>query len=229
MQYMGSKRIISRHILPIMLENRQRGQWWVEPFVGGANMIDKVTGPRIGNDSHQFLIALLAAVRDGYIPPEIVDRELYYDIKSNQNKYPPELVGFVGFLCSFGGKWWGGFAANAAKRNYARSGSRALSKQAKSLSDVVFRHGDYAHMAIPDNSIIYCDPPYQGTTGYKDKFDHAAFWEWCRQKARDGHDVFVSEYSAPKDFICIKEVEFETRINKNKPQARTERLFKYNL
>ena len=61
MQYMGSKDRIAKHILPIMLAERKPDQWWVEPFVGGANMIDKVEGNRIGNDSHEFLIALLVA------------------------------------------------------------------------------------------------------------------------------------------------------------------------
>ena len=60
---MGSKNRIAKHILPIMLEHRKEGQYWVEPFVGGANMIDKVEGLRIGNDSHVYLIALLKALQ----------------------------------------------------------------------------------------------------------------------------------------------------------------------
>ena len=43
MKYMGSKNRVAKEILPIML--KERGQrTWVEPFVGGANMIDKVDG-----------------------------------------------------------------------------------------------------------------------------------------------------------------------------------------
>lgn len=106
MQYMGSKNRIAKHILPIMLAERKPDQWWVEPFVGGANMIDKIVGNRIGNDSHEFLIALLVALRDGYIPPTYISKELYYAVKSKPQEYPKELVGFIGFLCSFGGKWW---------------------------------------------------------------------------------------------------------------------------
>ena len=67
MQYMGSKNRIAKHILPIMLAERKPDQWWVEPFVGGANMIDKFEGNRIGNDSHEFLIALLVALRKSCI------------------------------------------------------------------------------------------------------------------------------------------------------------------
>jgi len=44
MKYMGSKNRIAKHLLPIMLAERKPDQWWVEPFVGGANMIDKVEG-----------------------------------------------------------------------------------------------------------------------------------------------------------------------------------------
>ena len=40
MKYMGSKNRIAKYILPIMLESRAEGMTWVEPFVGGANMID---------------------------------------------------------------------------------------------------------------------------------------------------------------------------------------------
>ena len=44
MKYMGSKNRIAKFVLPIMIkEANEKGiTTWVEPFVGGANMIDKV-------------------------------------------------------------------------------------------------------------------------------------------------------------------------------------------
>lgn len=69
MKYMGSKNRIAKHILPIILQDRKDGQWYVEPFVGGANMIDKVEGNRIGNDIHSYLIALHKAIQLGWKPP----------------------------------------------------------------------------------------------------------------------------------------------------------------
>ena len=42
MKYMGSKRRYARELLPIILEGRQNSQHYVEPFVGGFKMIDKV-------------------------------------------------------------------------------------------------------------------------------------------------------------------------------------------
>ena len=229
MQYMGSKNRIARYLLPTILIERKPEQWWVEPFVGGANMIDKVGGKRIGNDSHRYLIALHQALQTGWVPPTEISKELYYDVKKNQKKYSDEVIGFVGFLCSFGGKWWGGYAKNNKGDNYAERGSRVLVKQAEKLKDVVFVCGNYLTMQIPPNSLIYCDPPYEGTTCYKDDFDHGIFWEWCRTKVKEGHVVFVSEYNAPDDFECVKIVQHKTILDKNSQYKRTEKLFRYKV
>ena len=227
MQYMGSKNKIAKHLLPVMLAERKPNQVWVEPFVGGANMIDKVDGWRIGNDNHKYLIALLSAVQNGWVPPTEVSRELYYDVKEYPGNYSGELVGFVGFLCSFGGKWWGGYAKNNDGRNYAAVASRHMVKQAKHLIGIEFVFGRYLDMEIPDNSLIYCDPPYANTTEYKSNFDHDVFWQWCRDLASDCHTVFVSEYYAPEDFECVKIVDHETRMDRSFISKRVEKLFVY--
>ena len=228
MQYMGSKNRIAKHILPTMLEYRKEGQFWVEPFVGGANMIDKVTGNRIGADIHNYLIALLQALQAGYVPPTEVSKEQYYDIKSSPEKYSPELVGFVGFLCSFGGKWWGGYAKDSRGDNYAERGSRVLTKQALKLKSINFVSCGYKNLIIPTNSLIYCDPPYEGTTKYRDNFNHLEFWQWCRDKVKEGHTVFISEYNAPNDFTCLKELEHKIILNKNSQyKKRVDKLFTY--
>jgi DNA adenine methylase len=195
--------------------------------VGGANMIDKVQGKRMGNDSHEFLIALLGALRDGYVPPTDISKELYYAIKLNPQEYAKELVGFVGFLCSFGGKWWGGYAFNKKGDNYAERGSRCLVKQAKFFDGIVFKSGSYLDLEIPKNSLIYCDPPYANTCKYKDDFNHDIFWDWCRTQTKKGHTVFISEYSAPNDFVCVREVQHKTILDKNSQYPRTEKLFRY--
>jgi DNA adenine methylase len=229
MQYMGSKRRLAKHLLPIMLAERTPDQWWVEAFVGGANMIEKVGGPRIGNDNHEYLIALLTAARDGYVPPTDISEELYRSIKNNPAGYPKELVGFVGFVCSFGGKWWAGYARNARGDNYAKSGSNSLCKQALKLDGVNFTCGSYLDLVIPPNSLIYCDPPYDGTTTYSTKaFDHEEFWQWCRVKTGQGHTVFISEYNAPDDFECVLKVELYAQLDRyNNKATKIERLFRH--
>ena len=226
MQYMGSKNKIAKYILPVMLAKRKLNQWWVEPFVGGANIIDKVEGKRIGNDNHVYLVALLKALQRGWIPPTDISKDLYYSVKNFPEDYTDELVGFIGFLCSFGSKWWGGYAFNSKGQNYAESGSRALVKQASRFEGIIFQCNNYLDMKIPENSIIYCDPPYTNTTKYHSAFNHTEFWWWCRGKVKEGHTVFVSEYTAPDDFRCIKEIVHKTILDKNSQYPRVEKLFK---
>ena len=68
MIYMGSKRRIAKHILPIMLAAAsERGiTRWVEPFVGGGNSIDKVPQDfeRIGYDINEHAIMAMLDIRD---------------------------------------------------------------------------------------------------------------------------------------------------------------------
>src|SRR5665811_413022 len=88
--------------------------------------------------------------------------------------------------------------------NHQTESRNGVIKQLPKIKDVDFVHCSYQDLEIPPNSLIYCDPPYEGTTAYKDGFNHVAFWQWCRDKANEGHIVFVSEYNAPKDFYCLK-------------------------
>jgi DNA adenine methylase len=213
--YLGSKNRIASRLLPVMLRERKPNQWWVEPFVGGANMIDKVRGNRIGNDINKYLIALLKAVQCGWAPPIEVSRDMYYDVKNNPGSYSDELVGFVGFLCSYGGKWWGGYAFDSAGTNYAVQRGRSLVKQSSNIKGIQFNCGSYLDMHIPLNSLVYCDPPYAGTTKYNSDIDHGEFWQWCRELAYEGHTVFVSERNAPADFDLIMSVGYGTKMIKS--------------
>lgn len=230
---MGSKNRIAKHILPIMLKDRKEGQYWVEPFVGGANMIDKVTGNRIGADFNPYLIEALKLIRDNPKSiPEVITESEY---KAAQSEKPlTGIVGFIGFAMSFGGKWFGGYRRDKAgtqgcienmKTQTRRSRDNAI-KQSVLIKGVELIHSSYAELEIPHNSIIYCDPPYEGTTGYKDKFNHAEFWQWCRDKSKEGHTVFISEYKAPDDFECVWQQELNVSVAKDGKQKKAiEKLF----
>lgn len=212
-----------------MLENRN-GRTWVEPFVGGANMIDKVEGNRIGADFNEYVISLFTGIQNGFIPPNEVSEEEYKQARLNREVTP--LVSFIGFGCSYSGKWFGGYArGNTNKgipRNYCLESKKNILKQAENLKDVKFIHSSYQDLEIPPNSLIYCDPPYKGTTKYKDGFIHADFWEWCRNKIKEGHQVYISEYNAPKDFKCIWEKEVNSSLTKDTGSKKaTEKLFVY--
>lgn len=233
MKYVGSKNRHANQILPIILNDRQ-GRWFVEPFCGGLNLIDKVDGDRIGNDIHPYLIEMFKAVQNGWTPPDYVSEELYKNVKLNQLDYPPELVGFIGFGCSFSGKWFGGYArgnnSNGTPRNYCLESKKNILAQRPGVQDVLLFNLDYRVMSMPDNCIIYCDPPYSDTQGYGgEKFNHNEFWNWCRIKSNEGHKVYVSEYKAPKDFVELWSKSVYNTLDKDTGSKQgIERLFTYN-
>jgi DNA adenine methylase len=235
MKYMGSKARHAKEILSVVFSEANRIQAgmtnWVEPFVGGANMIDKVpvAFARIGNDINEELIALFREVQRGFVPPDEVSEEVYNDVRLNPNKYEPAFRAFVAIGCSYSGKWFGGYARgnanNGSPRNYCLESKKNL--LAQNIKGIVFTSGDYRTMDIPPLSIIYCDPPYTGTTKYKNGFDHVAFWEWCEQKNSEGHLVFVSEYTAPEGWVCVWEKNVNNSLTKETGSKQgIERLFR---
>jgi len=234
MKYMGSKNRIAKYLLPIILKDRKAGQWYVEPFVGGANMIDKVDGNRIGADSNHYLIAFLKSLQNGFKPPKNIDLQLYNHIRDNKDMYKDCVVGCVGFCFTYAAKWFGGFIGNSndvvcVGRDRLRESYRSVEKARKQVVGINLVHSSYDDLEIPENSIIYCDPPYANTTKYKDDFDHAKFWQWCRNMANAGHKVFVSEYNAPDDFECLWQKEINSSLTKDTGSKKgIEKLFTYN-
>ena len=109
---MGSKNRIAKFVLPIMIkEANEKGiTTWVEPFVGGANMIDKVPNnfQRIGIDYNAHTIEALIAIRDlvDKLPNE-VSLENYNSLKGTE---PNPITSLIRFGASFGGKFENGYA-----------------------------------------------------------------------------------------------------------------------
>ena len=235
MKYMGSKARHAKEILPIILADRKPGQWYVEPFVGGANVIDKVDGNRIGADANPYLMAVWQGIADGWCPPEFVSEDDY--AAARNAKLADAYTGYIGFAFSFGGKFFGGYRRDKAgsagcmenMKTQSRRSYESLEKQAEALQGVDFRCCPYDQLDIPPESIIYCDPPYDGTTGYKTgAFDHAAFWVWCERKVAEGHSVFVSEYSAPDGWECVWEKRVNNTLVKNTGSKQgVEKLFRF--
>lgn len=229
MKYMGSKNRHAKELLPIILKNRKPNQWYVEPFVGGANMIDKVDGKRIGSDIHDYLIFMWQAVSKGWMPPVNITEEMYNDIRLNKDRYPEELVGYVGFACSYSGKWFGGWCRDGeGKRDYTLEAFKNAQKQFPLLKNVLFFNKSYDEYDFKEPVILYCDKPYEGTTKYRDDFDHSKFWQWCRDMFKKGHQVFISEYNAPDDFKCVWSKEVNNSLTKNTGSKKgIEKLFIY--
>lgn len=169
---------------------------------------------KILNDRHKYLIAMLQGVQNGYNLPESITPEEYRYIRDHKDE-DPALAGFVGFGCSFGGKWFGGYARNASGTNYALQSKRSLLKDMATLQDAHFVCEDYRRVCIPPGAVIYADPPYNNTTGYSgERFDSSEFWRAMRLLADTGHTVFVSEQEAPPGIECIWEKPFTRTLDR---------------
>ena len=116
MKYMGSKSRIAKEIIPILQNyiDKCNIDTYLEPFVGGANIIDKIQCKnKIGTDLNQYLIALLNRVKERKDLYQEVPRDLYNDVRKNLHtgKYEDWELGNIGFLASYNGRFFdGGFA-----------------------------------------------------------------------------------------------------------------------
>jgi DNA adenine methylase len=155
--------------------------------------------------------------------------EAYLMLQSRRLDVDDPLVCFAGFCCSWGGKWFGGLArGHKRQREPIRAAAVTLMKRVGATRGVIFHHCSYLEIEPFPGTTIYCDPPYEGTThGYPTPpFDHIQFWDWCRQQARRGCTVLVSEFGAPDDVECVWEMDRATLTRNHTSDRVLERLFR---
>lgn len=241
---MGSKSRIAKYIVPILQKyiDDNNIKKYVEPFVGGANVIDKIKcDEKYGSDYNKYLIALLQRIRNKEPLLDEVSREIYSDVRSNKDtgKYEDWLVGNVGFLASYNGRWFDGGYAQAGYektktggkyRDYYQEAKRNILEQADKIQDTSFIHNDYRDWKDLNNCLIYCDPPYQGTKQYDNakNFDYEEFWNIIREWSKN-NIVLVSEQNAPNDFKCIWKQEVSRSIKATDKSKSVEKLFIHNI
>ena len=243
MQYMGSKNRISKYIVPIIqsyISSNIKG--YIEPFMGGCNVIDKIQcNKRIGIDIHKQLIELLKYARD-YSDLLLlhISEEEYNNVKNNKDNYEDWYLGLVGFCATFGAKYFGGYARGFKEdkitpRDLQNEAIRNLKKQATNLKDIKFYNCSFLDLPKDkiNNCVIYCDPPYRGTTKYKtEEFPYEEFYQWCRDMS-ENNTVLISEYNMPNDFTCIWQKETKVNFDSNRTSndnknKRIEKLYIYS-
>lgn len=228
MQYFGGKAKIAKYIVPYLEGVRKENQIFVEPFVGGANIVSQMSGKRKAYDFNEYLIEMYKGVQNGYELPDSLTEEEYKYIREHKDE-DKVLTGFVGFGCSFAGKWFGGYARNKQNHNYCKASKNSLMKKMSTMIDVEFDWRDYKSLFLK-GCLIYCDPPYANTTKYTGvpDFDSEEFWNIMRAWSKD-NDVYISEYEAPDDFVSVLEIPTKTNIRDKSDNVccRVEKLFKY--
>jgi DNA adenine methylase len=182
-------------------------------------------GERSAYDIHPQLIRMYQAVQCGWEPPTHVSEDDYQ--KARDGLLAPHEQAFIGFGCSFSGKWFGGYA-RSGNRNYASNARNSLRKKAARFKGVVFECLSYKDLC-PIDCLVYCDPPYEKTTKYSTGvFDYSEFWERMRLWSRF-NTVLVSSYVAPEDFAVVASFPTKTDMHTSSgKEPRTEKLFSYS-
>lgn len=230
MKYMGSKSRLAKDIVPIInnLIKNNDITTYIEPFVGGANVIEHIwCDEKIGYDNNEYLIELLSYVSKNGMKdlPRLITREHYSDVRSSFNnkdgRYEKYYIGYIGFVASYNGRFFdGGYSGHEVMekgkeipRDFIRQTIQNLESQIGSIDDVTFIYSDFNDLKDLNNTLIYCDPPYKDTKQYmtsKD-FPYEKFYDWCREMSKN-NIVLISEYNMPDDFECIWEKSLKTNM-----------------
>ncbi len=224
MHYQGGKARLGRRIANIIEQHRKPNQTYFEPFCGALGVLQYVPGVRMASDINIALINCFKALQTGWLPPiERISKKTFLELKATQDVTDP-LTAYAGIIYSYGGAWFTGYV-DMPERDDVRK--RTLLRKIQSCSNVSFLSSDYASYQ-PENHIIYCDPPYFNTAGYKianNSFNHVQFWQVMRNWSKC-NTVIISEYVAPPDFDCIAKFEIRGQFAHTIRPIKTERLFK---
>ena len=241
MVYQGSKDRISKFIVPIIQKyiDDYCIKNYYEPFVGGANIIDKIIcDNKFGSDNNEYLIKLLKYIQSDTqisIAPEDCSFDHYVEVRNtynkNDNKFSDEYVALIGYCASYGGRFFdGGYGRDkTGKRNIYKERVLNLKEQAVNLKDINFNYKNYTSINPNDyfECLFYLDPPYKGTKMYsKQNIDYDQFYDWCRALSKN-NIVIISEYDMPSDFKCIwsKERKVMQKSDRVSADKAVEKLF----
>ena len=240
MKYMGSKSRFVKYIVPILQNciDKNNVDTYIECFVGGANVIDKIKCKnRFGYDRSDTLIALLQTAANNF---DAIPKEGSRELWDKGKKYvkdrikPDDMtltdIGAIEFLGSFSnGGFPRGYAKDKGDRHYYNEAYRNLQKQAPALRGITFGCQNYWELNEVENTVIYLDPPYEGTKFYgyanQPKMDYEHYWNWVRELSKNNF-VFCSEQQAPDDFEILWTQEVNRLNHPTNTWKATECLFR---
>ena len=190
-------------------------KYYFEPFIGMAGVFrhmakeDRIC---IGCDAHEDLMLMWRSIGEGWLPPDKISHETHANLKT---KDPSDLRGFVGFGCSYFGRFFSGFT-DTSRESY----NQILSVSGIFTSrNVIFMERE----SVRSNTLV------KGFSG----FDHEVFWDTMRIWSKDNL-VFISETEAPSDFTEIWRKDVGRNFYKtsgffSEKTGRVEKLFCHNI
>lgn len=209
--YQGGKGRIGKRIAKVIKrvedELIESPMDYFEPFCGMCGVLRYFSSKNdrqvYASDIHPDLILMWKAVQEGWKPPRKCSKKEYLRLRSSP---PSPKRSFIGFAGSFGGNFFsGGFRIKKGGPDFLGQAYRGLNKVAKDVKSVTFQGPCSYDEYEPKGMLIYCDPPYEGNKLGSDlfrKFDHDVFWKTMR-KWSENNLVFISEWTAPHDFVKI--------------------------
>ena len=234
MKYQGGKHKIGTILAKIINDkvNTNIVDGYFEPFCGSLgvfkNMIKYDYKKYIANDLQPDLILMWKELqRDKLDLPDNFSEELWIKLKASPS--PNELKAVAGYGMSYGGQYFSGYIqkhSNNSGRDFYKEFKNSILKIKKQLQrrEIEYYNKNYYDFK-PVNMLIYCDPPYKNTTGYKvGKFDSDMFWNIMREWSKNNH-VFISEEEAPDDFEVVWEQDKRRTLNSKVREHKTEKLF----
>ena len=200
MRYLGGKTQIAKHMLPTIAPYL-KGRFLVDAFCGSLAVTLAAGAPTHCVDVHPALISMYRALQAGWDPPNTLTREEWEAAKRLPDSDP--LKAFAGFGCSFRGLYFSGYAGGyvgPVSNHGAQAAAAVLRLDFQRLRgrEVEFHCASFLDLPIVEGALLYCDPPYLGTTGYAGTppFDYTAFVRRVQEWAEVG-PVLVSEYQFP--------------------------------
>lgn len=144
MKYQGEKARIARRIVAEMVKGAPDATRWVEPFVGGAWVLEaadasnQFTSLHAG-DAMEDVVLLYQAVAAGWDPPRAISRELYLSLKRAE---PSALRALAGFGSAYGGTFMTGYCGDSL--NGTRTNAEIAADHLVRRRDL-FRRTDLRH------------------------------------------------------------------------------------
>jgi DNA adenine methylase len=236
MRYRGGKARIAKRIIATLDEKYEYTRW-VEPFAGMASLSKYTKSQDIYlNDLDINIYTFLKELHEqGWRHlPDFVSEDEY---REATNLEPSLLKTFIKFGCSYGGAGVGyardksGCKLDLDTQNFARTAKVNCNKlftswQGKSLA---FSNKNYSELSYRKTDLIYCDPPYKNTSGFKvGKFDSDGFFNWMRAMSNEGCHIVCSEYSEnlPDDATVVWERDIIQGLGNRR--SKTEIVFCFN-